>query len=165
MTADIIALPTADLITDPATIAGLPGTSISVQAHAGHVCIETLNGEAVDVHLTIQATLRLIQALQSACDDAVRMASSPARKPSIWAAPAATQQAYATRLEAARKAFTALDTDTQSRVSVLLERMGTSAAPCGTTQFAGIVQMLAGYGIREADQLFAADLRAIGRMG
>lgn len=166
MTADIIAHPVTDLITDPTTIVGIHGETIGEQAAAGLVCIEIYDyGTVVDVFLTIPALDNLIANLIRMRADAVRVVSPSPRKPSVWAAPAAQVKAYADRLDAARRAFQALNTDTQSRVSVLLERMGTPAAPCGTTQFAGIVQMLGGHNIREADQLFAADLRAIGRAG
>lgn len=86
-------------------------------------------------------------------------------KPMQWAASRAAHEAYAARLQAATTAFNRKDEDTRIRIRWMLEKMGTAAAPTGTTTFADIVERLAGYGIREADQLFAADLRAIGRVG
>lgn len=93
------------------------------------------------------------------------MTPQTAPKPMQWAASHQAHEAYAARLQAATTAFNAHDSDTRTRMRWMLERMGTSAAPVGTTTFADIVEVLAGYGLREADQLFAADLRAIGRLG
>lgn len=92
------------------------------------------------------------------------MTPQTAPKPMQWAASRATHKAYAARLQAATTAFNACDSDPRTRIRWMLEKMGTAAAPTGTTTFADIVEHLAGYGIREADQLFAADLRAIGKL-